>query len=186
MQTGRPDGRGLGHIGSNGTARTCTIIALTTPLVELASAQKRDGRDGGRWCVEQYKGVTHAKIIVGAMVSMDGVIQAPARYLRIRPRATSAAAGRCPISIKSLAKSAISSSTRGSTSCSAARPTRFRRPQGDQYRGAGWDGGGGALFQCWSTSAGAYMYRTPDGKTQDLLIARDQSRRTERQAATRT
>src|SRR6188508_1782147 len=78
----RPTAAGLDTSVANGTARTCTIIALTTPLVELASAQKRDDRDGGRWCVEQYKGVTHAKIIVGAMVSMDGVIQAPARYLR--------------------------------------------------------------------------------------------------------
>jgi hypothetical protein len=35
--------------------------------------------------------------IVGAMVSMDGVMQTPARRPRIPPRASSVAAGRCPI-----------------------------------------------------------------------------------------
>jgi len=66
------------------------------------------------------------KIIVGAMVSMDGVMQAPAAD-EDPTKASSSAAGRCPISIKSSAKSSTASSRRNSTSCSAARLRDFRR-----------------------------------------------------------
>src|SRR6266511_2805307 len=65
------------------------------------------------------------KVIVGAMVSMDGVMQAPGAPTEDPTKGFKFGGWVMPISIKSSAKSSIASSRRNSTSCSVARPTRF-------------------------------------------------------------
>ena len=70
----------------------------------------------------------------------------PAGRPRIRPRASSSAAGRCPISIKSSAKRSTASSRRNSTSCSAARPTRFSPAYWPYYDEDAAHGGIAKLF----------------------------------------